>query len=365
MSNLSHGAIDKLQGRESLVSTSFFLKKLRSVTSQKLWPVLSLGIIAVAGVIGSAIAIFTRMEKGLVLPVEEAIKNERIGDYTFPALQDRVYKGSQIKLVRKMQTNSDFDSYLFEFESDGKKVTGQLNMPKTEMPAGGFPIVVMIRGYVDKEIYETGVGTRNAAAYFAGRGFLTVACDFLGYGGSDPEDGDVLLARFERPVVVVNLINSLSSLKQANSERVAMWGHSNGGQIALSVLEITKRPIPTILWAPVSQPFPYSILYYVEELPDKGDYIRKQVADFEKSYNPTLFSVTAFLDQIKAPILLHQGGADEAVPQAWSDDLALRLKMSEKEITYYVYPKADHDMRGVWNTVVARDVEFFLKSLAL
>ena len=56
---------------------------------------------------------------------------------------------------------------------------------------------------------------------------------------------------------------------------------------------------------------------------------------------------------------LHQGSADEAVPQKWSDDLVKVLREKDKQVTYYVYPGADHNMRPAWDTVVARDVEWF------
>ncbi len=59
-------------------------------------------------------------------------------------------------------------------------MTGRLTIPVGE---GKFPIILMLRGYVDQEIYETGIGTKNAANYFSANGYITVAPDFLGYAG--------------------------------------------------------------------------------------------------------------------------------------------------------------------------------------
>jgi len=70
------------------------------------------------------------------------------------------------------------------------------------------------------------------------------------------------------------------------------------------------------------------------------------------------------LDQIRGPLQIQQGLVDTEVPQAWSDTLVKALKASSSaSINYFVYPGADHNMTGVWDTVVARDVAFFQKYL--
>jgi dipeptidyl aminopeptidase/acylaminoacyl peptidase len=141
----------------------------------------------------------------------------------------------------------------------------------------------------------------------------------------------------------------------ADPAKVGIWGHSNGGQIALTILEILGRPLPATLWVPVSKPFPYSILYYTDEADDHGKLLRKRLADFEKDYDTELYSLTNYVDRITGPVQLHQGTSDESVPKSWSDELASGIP----DINYFTYPGADHNMLPAWNTVVARDVVFF------
>ena len=76
----------------------------------------------------------------------------------------------------------------------------------------------------------------------------------------------------------------------------------------MTILSITKENYPTVLWAPVSQPFPYSILYYTNESDDKGKFIRQELSKFESFYDVEKFNFVNYLDQIKADILLIQGG---------------------------------------------------------
>ena len=69
--------------------------------------------------------------------------------------------------------------------------------------------------------------------------------------------------------------------------------------------------------------------------------------------------LTNYLSRIVAPVQIHQGLVDDAVPVTWSDALAKELQ----EVQYFPYPGANHDMVPVWNTVVLRDIEFFRKYL--
>jgi len=278
------------------------------------------------------------------------VQERPLAKYSFERLKQKDYQGGEITV--------DGDKFFLTYA--GKRVSGQINVPAGKGP---FPVVVMLRGYVDKEVYETGVGTRKVAKILAENGFLTLAPDFLGYGESDPESNDILEARFEKVVTAMYLVNSICQVPRANCHKLFLWGHSNGGQIALTVLAISGRSIPTVLWAPVSKPFPYSILYYSDDLDDRGKMIRKAVADFERDYNADDFSVTNYYHYIKEPLQIHQGTADEAVPKAWSDQLAEDLKQTLTDVTYHSYTGADHNMNPVWNTVVARDVAFFTDNL--
>jgi dipeptidyl aminopeptidase/acylaminoacyl peptidase len=279
--------------------------------------------------------------------------------YAFPILRNKPANPAKIEIKERLSEQDEFASYLFEFTTEGKRMTGQLNVPLGATPSAGFPVIVMLRGFVNPEEYETGVGTRNAAAFFAAQGYVTVAPDFFGYGGSEMESSDVMTARLEKPKNIIDLLASLTTLEFIDDNKVGMWAHSNGGQIALSVLEITGKSIPTSLWAPVSVSFPYSILYFTNDTDDQGKALRKVLAEFEANNDAFDFSIDRYFNWIQAPILLHHGSADEAAPIEWSETLQNSLKQLDKEVVYYRYEGADHNLRPSWNEVVIRDLEFF------
>jgi dienelactone hydrolase len=307
--------------------------------------------------------------------------------YTIENLSKTNFKPGEIQIVKVLKTDPKFTSYEFSMKfspdfSDNLEVTsGVINIP---VGTGPFPIIVMFRGYVDPTQYFIGEGTQPAATVFAQNGFITIAPDFLGYGDSDHEATDVFESRFQTYVTAATLLktigtledsplkvgeNSISSINNTgmnhtfDTNHIFIWGHSNGGQIALTTLEITGVDYPTVLWAPVSKPFPYSILYYTDEAPDGGKSLRKYLADFETDYNTDLFSLTRYLSQIKAPIQLNQGTTDVEVPVSWSDDLAKSLKEVNVPVTYIKYPGNDHNMRPNWNQVVENNLKFFQKQI--
>ena len=295
----------------------------------------------------SSLATISPLSKLLEKPLEK---------YSILRLAGRTYEGSQIILDNATATTSAYTVYTFHFTSDKKKVTGVAHVPNRNALS---PVIVQFRGYVDREKYFSGEGTDHSAEVYAENGFITLAPDFLGYGGSDMPSRDVFEERFETYTTALNLLASVKTLPMADASNIGVWGHSNGGQIALTVLEILGKPVPATLWAPVSKPFPYSILYYTDEADDHGKLLRKELAKFEENYNVDIYSLTNYFNRITGPVLLHQGTADASVPRAWSDELAKNIA----DVQYFLYLGTDHNMMPDWNTVVSRDVEFFKKEL--
>ena len=309
-----------------------------------------------------------RGQKSLISPLDPNFfsRPKVLDKYNFENLSQRQYQGSKIKLENVIKEEEKFTSWLFSFQSDGKKVTGMANIPlRLRSGQAKFPVVVMLRGYADEEIYFTGLGTRKAAGVFAENGFITLAPDFLGFGGSDTSSADILEARFERPITVLNLLASIKNLPQADPNKIFLWAHSNGGQIALSALEISQKPIPTTLWAPVTKGFPESVLQYMGEMDDQGLKVREAVDDFLTLYDPKNYSIDNYFADIKAPLQVHQGTADEYIHTEWTDSFVKTLKDLGKSVVYYKYPRNDHNLSRDWDLVVQRDLEFFKKNLMI
>lgn len=280
--------------------------------------------------------------------------------YTIENLGKREYR-SQIFMDEIAASNAAFFVQKFHFDSDGKNVTGLAHIPDNCVKC---PVILQFRGYADPQVYYPGYGTEHTAQEFAKAGFVSLAPDFLSFGGSASASADVFEARFETYTTALNLIAAASSWDGSNG-KIAIWGHSNGGQIALTVAEIDRKNYPTAVWAPVTAGFPYSILFYMNDNQEGDKNLRKKLADFESVYDANLFSLIDYSDRISAPIEIDQGTADDSVPVKWSDDFTKLLKKNNKDITYRVYPGADHNLAGAWSQAVKNDIDFFGKKLGL
>jgi dienelactone hydrolase len=293
--------------------------------------------------------------------------------YSIPSLQKNPSIADRMEITQTLADKKDLTSYKFLMyfaanpsKLENKKTSGMVNIPKGD---GAFPLIIMIRGYVDQTIYQTGVGTKNAAEYFAQNGYVTLSLDYLGYADSDSEAGNIFESRFQTYTTTLSLFQLVNTqklpqeiLSKWDRKNVFIWAHSNGGQVALTTLAITKGSYPTVLWAPVTKFFPYSVLYYTDDSADGGKLIRRELAKFEDLYDTNDFSFTSFLTDIHAPIQFEQGTADDAINYQWTRTFANVLKKQGNDIIYNQYPGSDHNLRPAWNDVVAKDLEFFKKN---
>lgn len=302
-------------------------------------------------------------------------KHPQLYEYSFPRLHTTYFEPSTIYINKELDIRQPDNVIVREFTYTDpiakKKVSGTMTLPDEP---GEYPLIMMMRGYVEKEEYYQGIGTRRASIEYAKNGYITLAPDFLGYGTSDEAARDSLESRFQTYTSAVSLYHSVEKLNDAfasstlfkgysvDPKRIGMWGHSNGGHIALSTLAITGDNIPTVLWAPVSAGFPDAILTYTEDMDDGGSYLKSIVADFTSSgHNIKQYSYRNYLRWIHTDIQLHQGGADDFVPLEWGNSLK---KDASFDLNVYTYPEEDHNFRqGSFDTMMRRDLEFFKSEL--
>jgi dipeptidyl aminopeptidase/acylaminoacyl peptidase len=309
-----------------------------------------------------------------ITPVEKVAPKPLL-TYAFANLKKTEFPKNRITFGKIIDKNDDLVSQMFYFSvpkvpgsKTMEKVSGLANIPRIP---GKYPVIVMFRGYVPDEIYKPGVGTQAVAAVLAKNGYITLSPDFLGFGESASPSADSFENRFQTYTTALTLLSSLSTINSglsssysgkitADLSKVGIWGHSNGGHIALSVLAIGGFAYPTVLWAPVSTSFPYSILYYTDESDDQGKALRKDLADFETKYNTDLFSPQDYYGWIKAPLEINQGTSDQEVPYWWSDNLVAILKKDNVSVNYLTYTGADHNMLpGSWSEATLNTLDFY------
>lgn len=333
---------------------------------KKLAVLILISLIAI--ILGLVIFNYLTPNKTILSPLSKLVPRPTpLAAYSFENLKATIFQKSPITLGTKIGESENSLSQMFFF-SVPEKVSGLINIPKNP---GVYPVIIMFRGFAPSENYFSGIGTQPSAEVFANAGFITLAPDFLGFGESASASGEAFENRFQTYTTALTLLSSLQTLNdglqasysgqiKADLTKIGIWGHSNGGQVAVTTLEISGVNYPTVLWAPVTKPFPYSILYYTDESDDRGKILRRLLADFEKNYDPEKFSLSNYVSWIKAPLEIHQGTADEEVPVWWSDEFVSNLKKENIDVKYITYPGSDHNLRpNGWSPAVSESINFY------
>jgi uncharacterized protein len=262
-------------------------------------------------------------------------------------LRSKEYNGGEIKIESTITENDTYTSYLISYPSEVLNIYGVMNIPKGEGP---FPVIVLNHGYYNPSEYKSGDGTRNIADILVHEGYITVASDYRGHGNSDNDSGNRGGHRPEYAIDVLNLIASIKSINQADTNRIGMWGHSMGGEVSLRTIIATDKVKALVLWAPTSADAADNLGYY-------GGHNTNSV-----SVNPKLKNVSPinYLTYVQTPISIHQGLEDTEVNPEWSRELNDALKKEGKKVEYFEYEGQDHNFRNLgWEEVSNKTISFF------
>lgn len=274
---------------------------------------------------------------------------EKTTDSFMDKLRTREYTGSAITVEQTLPHQSGFTPYIVSYVSDGLKIYAAMNVPDGNGP---FPVIILNHGYFNASSFSTGDGTKAMAEILARNGYLTLASDYRGHGKSEDDGQGSRGHRPEYAIDVLNLIASVKNLDKVSPDRIGMWGHSMGGEVALRVAEVTNELKAIVLWAPTTTRYS-----------DNAFSGRRQPAP---SSNPVSdkSSPMNYLQYVSTPISLHQGLVDTEVKPESTKQLNEALKNEGKSVEYFEYPGQDHNFRNLgWDEISRRTLTFFDKYL--
>jgi dipeptidyl aminopeptidase/acylaminoacyl peptidase len=240
----------------------------------------------------------------------------------------------------------------------------------------------MNHGFFARSVFRSGDGTDRASPYLAQHGYITLAPDYRSWG--DSEIGPSFFYS-GLAIDVINLLNAIPSIPEADPDRIGMWGHSMGGGVTLKVLTIDPRLKAAVLYSPVSADFVDLIERWgpgclgdiaqgelivgcnssdviPEDLPEEiQTAYYYAAADAE-----TLRRVSPFyhLDYVTAPVQIHYGTEDgqflSGTPPQWSVKLTQGLRDAGKQAELYQYEGEGHSFIGQpWFDFMSRTLRFF------
>lgn len=286
------------------------------------------------------------------------------------SMRAQEYPGSDIIIERELDPGVNYRRYYASYHSEGLKIFALLTIPKGDMPATGWPVIVFNHGYIQPEYYRT---TERYVAYvdrLAQNGYIVFRSD---YRGHDQSEGEARGA-YSNPDYVTDVLNAVASLKrlpEADPERIGMWGHSMGGYITLRSMVVSPDIKAGVIWAGVVGAYPdlfargldfSSIALTSTPFPSR----RWQISWIEQfgSYNENpefwnSISANTYLTDLSGPLQLHHGTGDAHVPLSTSQTLKDQMLAVGMPVEYFTYEGDDHDITGFFTMAMNRTIEFF------
>ena len=273
--------------------------------------------------------------------------------YFIAGMRGKRYEGSDIVLYGKFGESPEYTAYLIFYSSEGLRISGMMNVPKGK---GRYPVVIMCHGYVHPDKYATGNDTWREADYLVRRGYITIAPDYRSHAASDNGSSFFQIGYAED---VLNLISSLDSLKEADTGRIGLWGHSMGGGVALKAAVVSKKVDAVAVFGSVSADESVNYMYGMGNGPGVGGAKLGSPQSKENWIVYRRVSSINYLDRIPA-LSIHHGQADSIVPYQWSEDLFEEAQEGEIQAELFLYPGAEHTFVGAdWELALERTAAFF------
>lgn len=279
--------------------------------------------------------------------------------YTIEALRASPAEGSGFVIGREVAAGRGYKKFAISYRSGTLTISGVMNVPTGAVPAGGFPVLILNHGLISPDIYFSGRGSKREQDFFARHGYATLHPDYRGLASSSPNASahhDFYVGYSED---VSNLVDALKTarLPYIDTNRIGMWGHSLGGGITARVMTLRHDIKAFVLFASISADAEDN---FYELTPEEINYLRATYGPAGAEIYKKISPLTYFND-VAAPVQIHHGTADAAVPVGFSEKIYATLRQYGKEAEYYTYAGQQHEFIEDWPLAAERSLQFFDK----
>lgn len=292
-------------------------------------------------------------------------------ELTIPYLREQTYS-SKLGDLEPAYEGSNYTAYTTSYISDGLKINGLLTQPKGETPAGGWPAIVFIHGYIPPTSYQTtGQAYSSYVDYLANNGFVVFKIDLRGHGESEGEPGGA----YYSSDYIADALNAYSALEHAsfvNPKKIGLWGHSMAGNVVMRSWAAKKQLPAVVIWAGAVYTYEDMLKYRITDASyqpanNSPQRMRKRQEIYEKYGSPSAsvkfwqeVAPVTYLKDLQGAIQIHHAVDDETVNIAYSRDLNELLEKTSLPHEFYEYSSGGHNISGEsYNTAMQRTAEFF------
>lgn len=289
-------------------------------------------------------------------------------------MRKQIYPGSDLVIEQELPDGVNYHQYIASYKSEGLKIYGLLTVPIGEKPSTGWSVIIFNHGYIPPDQYKT---TERYMAYvdrFARNNYIVFKSDYRGHGNSEGKaEGGYGSSVYT--IDVLSVLASLKKYKEADPNRIGMWGHSMGGSITLRSMVISKDVKAGVIWAGVVGSYSDLLNNWKRRRNIPQNTSPNWVISWRQRFvgqygtpeqNPEFWnsiSANSYLNDISGPIQLHHAKDDSHVPFIFSDKLNTQLKEANKTVEFYHYAGDDHNLTNSFDVAMERSIGFFDKYL--
>ncbi len=297
-------------------------------------------------------------------------EHREIGQYNIsdPFIGEDLYKSLDLKVVsqahfpssairpyRKLTPTDGLarQEFAFDVKDDRLVEYGLMLTPSSKKPAQGYPVVILLHGFINADRYETDESYLAEMQIYAAQGFVVLKPDLRGQGLSlNSGHADSAYYSMAYNTDVMSLISAVKHTPGLDDTQINLWGHSMGSYLALRAGVISPDIKNIILLSSPVDSLREMYLTYIPPSDENNPYalaVRSEV--FSRYGTPEEnqrfwydASPINFVGRIKARLQIHVGLDDQVVPPVFSADLNAALNSHHINHQYFEYPDGNHSL---------------------
>ncbi len=278
---------------------------------------------------------------------------------TIPQLRKRNYV-SKLDELQNVEMFANYNSYLTSYNSEGLRINALLTKPAEQVPAGGWPAIVFVHGYIPPKQYDTQSKYVDYVDSLAKNGFVVFKIDLRGHGQSEGE----ARGAYYSADYVIDTLSARSALQFSgfvNPDKIGLWGHSMAGNVVLRSAAVEPQ-IPAIsIWAGAVLSYEDWGKYGIQDNsfvpfptptgPTTTPSLRAQVAQLygEPDISQPFWSrmsPASYIHELQGAIQFNHAIDDDVVDIGYSRDFAQLLEQKGIDYELNEYPTGGHNIAG-------------------
>jgi len=266
-----------------------------------------------------------------------------------------IFPSPTIKIVKNLAAADGLARQDFSFEVKDDHLTeyGLMLTPSTKRAAQGYPVVILLHGYINADQYDTDNSYLSEMEEYAAHGFVVLKPDLRGMGLSIHSGrADSAYYSMSYNTDVISLISAVKNTAGLDKSNINLWGHSMGAYIALRASVFSKDVKNIIMLSGPVDSLQEMYLTYIPPSDENNPYALATRSEVFSRYgtpeeNSRFWydaSPIYFVGRIRATLQIHVGLDDRVVPPRFSQDLEQALNRQNIRHQYFEYPDGGHSL---------------------